>query len=304
VIIYRSESGRFGKIAEMGQSSNKFLTSVDIADINDNGYAEIFVTSFNARRTMVNSFVLEYDGKNFAKSIEDSYWIYRVADTLGRGKILLGQRPRVTRALSGTIFEMIWQGGEYVPSDEIKIPTPTSLLGLTIGDVLNNGRETAVGYKQNDHIQVFDSAGKTIWDSPDRYGGSMVYFDAPKDDIGQVENKQYFPMRLVVWQNSAKKESEVIAVKNHDIAGGKLEYRKFTKTHIEAFTWDGLDLAPSWKSRQMSGYIPDFTVGDFDNDGQDELVAALVIKAGQVVLFTEPKSTMIAYELSSPKNDE
>jgi hypothetical protein len=130
----------------------------------------------------------------------------------------------------------------------------------------------------------------------------MVYFDAPKDDIGQVENKQYFPMRLVVWQNPAKKESEVIAVKNHDIAGGKLEFRKFTKTHIEAFSWNGLDLAPSWKSRQMSGYIADFTVGDFDNDGQDELVAALVIKAGQVVLFTEPKSTIIALQLGiSPK---
>jgi hypothetical protein len=300
--MYRSESGRFGKIAEMDQSSNKVLSGVDIADINDNGYAEIFVTSFNAKRTMVNSFVLEYDGKNFAKSIDDSYWIYRVADTPGRGKILLGQRPRVTKSMSGPIFEMIWQGGEYIPSDEIKTPRHTSLLGLTIGDVLNDGRETAVGYKQNDHIQVFDSAGKTIWDSPDRYGGSMVYFDAPKDDIGQVENKQYFPMRLVVWQNPAKKESEVIAVKNHDIAGGKLEYRKFTKTHIEAFSWNGIDLAPSWKSRQMSGYIADFTVGDFDNDGQDELVAALVIKAGQVVLFTEPKSTIIALQLGTPES--
>ena len=227
-----------------------------------------------------------------------------MADTLGRGKILLGQRPRVTKSLSGTIFEMIWQGGEYVPSDEVKTPRLTSLLGMTIGDVLNNGRETAVGYKQNDHIQVFDSAGKTIWDSPDSYGGSMMYFDAPKDDRGQVENKQYFPMRLVVWQNSAKKESEVIAVKNHDIAGGKLEFRKFTKTHIEAFTWSGIDLAPSWKSRQMSGYIPDFTVGDFDNDGQDELVAALVIKAGQVVLFTEPKSTIIALQLGIPQKPE
>ena len=111
-------------------------------------------------------------------------------------------------------------------------------------------------------------------------------------------------MRLVVWQNRAKKESEVIAVKNHDLAGGKLGFRKFTKTHIEAFTWNGIDLAPSWKSRQMSGYIPDFTVGDFDNDGIDELVAALVIKEGGVVLFTEPKSTIIALQLGTPEKPE
>jgi hypothetical protein len=304
VIIYRSESGRFGKIAEIGQSNNKYLTGVDIADINENGYAEIFVTGFNAKRTVVNSFVLEYDGKNFTKSIDDSHWIYRVADTPGRGRILLGQRPRATKSLSGTIFEMIWQGGDYVPTDEIKTPGPTSLLGLTVGDVLNSGGETAVGYKPNDHIQVIDSAGKTVWDSPDRYGGSMMYFDAPLDDIGQVENKQYFPMRLVVWQNPAKKENEVIAVKNHDFSGRKLEYRKFTKTHIEAFAWNGIDLASSWKSRQMTGYIPDFTVGDFDNDGQDELVAALVIKAGGVVLFSEPKSTIVALQLGIPQKPE
>ncbi len=130
----------------------------------------------------------------------------------------------------------------------------------------------------------------------------MMYYDAPWEDRGQVENKQYFPMRLVVWQNQAKKESEVIAVKNHDISGRKLEFRKFTKTHIEAFTWNGIDLAPSWKSRQMSGYIPDFAVGDFDNDGQDELVAALVIKAGGVVFLTEPKSTIIALQLGTRQN--
>ncbi len=304
VTVYRSESGRFSKIAEVEESNNKVLTGVDIADINDNGYAEIFVTSFNATRRIVNSFVLEYDGRNYAKTIDGSFWIYRVADTLARGKILLGQRPRVTQSLSGPIFEMIWQGGEYVPTDEIKTPRDTSLLGLTIGDVLNDGQETAVGYKPNDHIQIIDSAGKSIWVSPQRYGGSMMFFAAPLEDTGQVENKKYFPMRLVVRQNHAKKESEVIAVKNHDFSGRKLAYRKFTKTHIEAFTWSGIDLAPSWKSRQMSGYIQDFTVGDFDNDGQDELVAALVIKEGKVVIFTEPKSTIIALQLGMEPEPE
>ena len=73
---------------------------------------------------------------------------------------------------------------------------------------------------------------------------------------------------------------------------------------IEAFTWDGIGLRPNWKTRTMTGYIPDYSVGDFDNDGQDELIAALILKGGQGGLFTEPKSTMIAYELSSPQKAE
>ena len=167
--------------------------------------------------------------------------------------------------------------------------------------MLNNDQEHAIGYKGNDRIQVIDSSGNTIWDSPDRFGGSMLFWDAPWDDRGQVQNKKYFPMRLVVWQNTAQKESQVIAVKNHDITGRKMEYRMFTKTHIEAFTWDGLGLRPLWKTRTMSGYIQDYTVGDFDNDGNDELVAALVIKEGRVTVLVEAKSTIIAYELTRPE---
>ena len=304
VVIFRSEGGQFRKITEISASSSKNLTGLDIADVNANGFAEIFVTSFNPKRTILNSYVLEFDGTNFNQIIDDSPWIYRVANTPTRGKILLGQRPRIGKTFSGTIFEMNWQNGEYVPGDDIKTPRNTNLLGLTLGDVLNSDQETAISYRENDHIRIIDPSGNALWDSPERFGGSMMYYDAPLEDRGQVENKQYFPMRLVVWQNLAKEESEVIAVKNHDITNRKLAYRKFTKTHIEAFSWDGVGLRPNWKTRTMTGYIPDYSVGDYDNDGQDELIAALILKEGKVALFTEPKSTIIAYELSSPQKPE
>jgi TolB-like protein len=299
VTIFRSESGPFRRLAEVEESSNKNIYGLDIADINGNGYAEIFVTSFNANKKVVNSFVLEYDGKNYTKILDNSRLIYRVAITPNRGRVLLGQRVRKSKSDSGPIFEMISQAGEYVPTDDIKTPRRTSLLGLTIGDVLNNGQENAVGYKVDDHIQIIDSSGNRIWDSPERYGGSMLFWDAPLHDRGQVENKQYFPIRLAVWQNSADKETQVIAVKNHEATGRKLEFRMFTKTHIEAFTWDGLGLRPLWKTRTIKGYIQDYAVGDFDNDGVDEIVAALVIN-----VLTEAKSTIIAYDLTSAPKPE
>ena len=303
VSVFRSDGGAFRKLAEIEESNTKNIYGLDIADVNANGYAEIFVTSFDAERTVVNSFILEYDGQNYVKILDNSRLIYRVADIPNRGRILLGQQPRRGSSSSGPVFEMIWQGGQYVFSDEIKTPRHTSLLGLTIADVLNNGQAHAIGYKGNDHIQVIDSKGEMIWDSPDRYGGSMLFWNAPRDDRGQVENKNYFPMRLVVWQNTAKKESEVIAVKNYDITGRKLAYRQFTKTQIEAFTWDSLGLRPIWKTRTITGYIQDYTVGDFDNDGNDELVAALVIDEGRVAMLNEAKSTLIAYDLIKPAQE-
>ena len=153
VVIFRSEGGQFRKIAEISESNNKNLAGVDIADVNDNGLAEIFVTSLNPKRTMLNSYVLEFDGTNFNKTIDGSSWIYRVANTPNRGKILLGQRPRLGKSFSGTISEMSWQNGEYVPTADIKTPRNTNLLGLTLGDVLNSDQETAIAYRANDHIQ-------------------------------------------------------------------------------------------------------------------------------------------------------
>ena len=42
-------------------------------------------------------------------------------------------------------------------------------------------------------------------------------------------------------------------------------------------------------------------MGDFDNDGQDELIAALVLKEGRVAFVSEAKSTIIGYELNFPQ---
>jgi hypothetical protein len=80
----------------------------------------------------------------------------------------------------------------------------------------------------------------------------------------------------------------------------KLEkFRKFTSGHIESLSWDGLGLNTTWKTRKISGFIRDFAVGDFDNDGKIELVAAVILDEGSVVLLGKPKSTIIAYELPS-----
>ena len=96
----------------------------------------------------------------------------------------------------------------------------------------------------------------------------------------------------------------MITVKNYELTDIKRHYRQFTKSHIEAFTWDGLGLAPRWKTQTISGYIQDFTIGDFDNVGQNELVAAAVLNEGRGVLVAEPKSTIIAIELSKPEKPE
>jgi hypothetical protein len=107
-------------------------------------------------------------------------------------------------------------------------------------------------------------------------------------------------MRLLVTDTNGDGESEVIAVKNYNVTGGHLQrFRKYTNAHVESMIWDGLGLQTRWKTRKISGFIRDYTIGDFDNDGKIELVAAVILSEGSIVLIGEPKSTIIAYELPS-----
>lgn len=297
VIIYRAAQGRFQRVKEIAAPGSRKPTGVDVGDINDNGRAEIFVSALNAKKNVVTSFVLEFDGQNFVNITDDSPWIYRVVRTPARGKILLGQRPPVGKPYAGKIYEMQWQNGRYVPGDVIKTPRETNLLGFSIGDIRNDGQEIAVAYKPNDRLRVIGASGKILWAGSERYGGSMLHYLGSMREAGDQENRIYLPLRLTVFKPAADRDSLVITARNHDLSGRKLEFRKFTKSEFVALTWDGIGLVPNWQTRQISGYIQDFAVGDFDNDGQVELVAAVVLEEGRVILIGKPKSTIIAYEL-------
>jgi hypothetical protein len=210
---------------------------------------------------------------------------------------LLGQKHRYDNAFVGDIYEMIWDGHEYVPSDTIKVSGAVNVMGLTLGNATNEHEEIAVAYNDSDYLQIFDPRGEELWKVSERYGGSTLYYQRPRDNLGGVTNPKYYPMRIVVRKNKAGKEGEIIAVKNHDVVFLKTKvFRKFTKTHIQAWSWDGSSLKPIWKTYQLSGFIRDFVVGDFNNNGQPVLVAALVMSEGNTS-FTEAKSRIITYGL-------
>jgi hypothetical protein len=297
VIVYRFEAGKFFKVHDAYEDKTNYYIGVDVADINGNGPAEIFVTSYNIQRNALTSFVLEYTGEDFAKIVENARWYFRVANPSSRGAILLGQKHKHHNAFIADIYEMTWQGHEYVPANALNIRGTANALGITLADITNEGAETAFAYSESDYIHLFDPSGKMLWEEAERFGGSTLYYEQPRDNLGGITNPKYLPMRIVVRKNKTGNDSEIIAVKNHDVAGGKtVVFRKFTKTHIQSWVWDGLGLRPIWKTHQISGFIRDFAVGDFNNNGQQLLIAALVMNEGRTVL-TEAKSRIIAYGL-------
>ena len=193
---------------------------------------------------------------------------------------------------------MLWENSEYVPGEVIKAPRRSNLMGLTLADIMNSGENAVVAYNESDKIQIIGQSGNDLWKGSDPFGGSTLYFALPLDGAGDIENRKYLPMRILCRDVNSDGKPEVIAVNNHGKLSRSLsQFRKFTKSHIESLAWDGLGLMPFWKTRTISGHVRDFFIGDFNNDGIDELVAAVILKEGSII-GTTPKSTVIAYSLN------
>ena len=104
-----------------------------------------------------------------------------------------------------------------------------------------------------------------------------------------------WPIKAADLDNDGK--TEVITVENFGLTRSMTKnYRKLTDTKIESLSWDGLGLALNWETKKISGSIRGIDIGDFDNDGQLELVAVVVLKEG-TAMIGDPLSTIIAYDI-------
>lgn len=300
VRIYSYRDKRFFEAHKIDRTRFAYNIGVDVADINGNGYDEIFVTSLNPQKNALASFVLEYNGQKFVPIVEKSPWFYRVISTSGENRVLLGQRTKLRNPFSGDISEMKWKGGEYLPENTLLASKLYNLMGFARGDVQNSGSGLFVVFSRSDRLRVMAPSGKVDWEGDEKYGGSSLFYNTGREEPG-VDTMQFLPTRLLVWDIDGNGKQEVITIRNHDALGGVLErIRKYTKGQLVSLVWDGIGLAPSWETRNVSGFIRDFGIGDFDNDGVEELVAAVVIKEGAII-GTDPTSAIIAYELKERK---
>lgn len=298
LLIYRFDQQRFQKVQEITEGMPGTNIGVDVADINGNGTPEIFVTALTMTRRALESFVLEYDGKSYKRIVDGVPWYFRVCSTPDRGKVLLGQEHRSGSPFSGRISEMIWRSGQYEPDvDVLANNRDANVLGLAIADIVEGQKETVLAYDSRDHIRVFDTAGKELYKTAESFGGTTLYYVGDRTDTGEAERPLYFTTRLIPLRDKDGK-TKLLVFKNHDIAGMKLEkFRSFNESQVMAFYWDGLGLAQDWRTRKFAGCIRDFAIGDFNNDGKNELVAALIIDEGRVI-GTTPRSTLIALEFA------
>lgn len=298
ISIYRMLNGHLVKSSELAKTGRNTYLSLDIADINGNGTPEMYITSIGPGRKSVDSFVIEHESSGYRVISKNNSCYFSVQLTADHGTILLGQKHRANEEsiFYGAVHEMTWQGDHLVQGRELLKGRKANLIGLVYGDITHTSQNMFAAYSDWDRICVYNPHGEKIWEDGEHTGGNAEFFRLPIIERGD-DNKQFFPLRLRTVDLNKDGRLEILRARHEDLTRNMLQsFRSFKKAKIESVVWDGTSLASQWQTPISEGRASDFIVGDYDNDGSNELIIA-VVKVEGTIAFTDAISNLIAFDL-------
>ena len=314
VFIYQKKGNEFKLIQQIPGKSYDYYVSLDVADINGNGIKEIIVSSYTGQQ--VDSFMLEFRDGKFQTIASNLPWFMRAIDNGSGIPLLLGQRRGIDMPFDTPIHEIVWKNGAYTEGPKMKIPQGLSVYGLTLDKLGSSGAEKIIALNSDDYLCIFEQTDKplskiaifggsseSLWKSDEQFGGSNTYIE-PMNRSGFSENKSedadlihYINLRIVTYDTNKDGKREIIVVKNLSSASRMFQRLKlFTAAEVYNLEWEGMGMVENWRTKKISGYVADYQFKDIDNDGENEVVLALVLSVGGSI---RDRSVIVTYSLKS-----
>jgi hypothetical protein len=276
--IFRYDGDKLTLFRKIEQGNEHNFLTLDVADINRNGRAEIIVTS--VVEDEVRSFILEYEEGRFRKITEKSNWFFRVLVHPKEGPILLGQRRGSDGLPADPVYRMVWKKKSFSKGPQMPILKGTGIFGVALADIRGTGKPEIIALDKFDRLNILSEDGKIQWKSTDRFGGTDNYYDTKKkmhDDYRDNSPwRVYIPGRVLVKDLNGDGIPQIIVNMNEPTTRLLGRARSYIGGEIDCLIWDDPDLLTDWKTRTLRAYIPDYQVKDVDNDGNEELVVAVV----------------------------
>jgi TolB-like protein len=296
--VYQLEGNRLVQMEKLEFSSTNRIVSLDIADINKNGYPEIFVTSLTIHRDGLQSFVVEYNGTQYVTIDDGEAGYYRVVKTPENSAVLLRQ-DHGRSPFDGRIHAMMAQGNTYTEGNRIQVPRYTSVLSLARGPVTAPDADEYVMINEHGRLVVADNAGHRDSESTEKYGLTAHYWLLPRNDTdASFQERLYLHPRIKFYDIGSDGKQEVLVVKNNEFGGGTLgRYKRFKDAHIEMLAWNGIAMAPVFQTASVQGWISDYAITDMDGDGVNELIVSVVSQSKRSFLSKPSASNIISYKL-------
>jgi len=292
--IYRWENNDFRQLKKFTGKANDEYLAVEMADVNKDGKAEVFVTNFPADAYQPGarcfSFVVAFKDGDFRIVASDLNWFLNAVEWEGKGRVLLGQQKGVNESFIKPIVEIGWDGKNYKEVRKADIPRNVySVYGFA---PFRHGDQTYFAYIDSDfRMKVADGKGKQIWRSSNQYGSDVAFLVKRLETIGPYQGDEFsfVNIRLIA------RGDEVIVIQNLSPIGNFFKRQKvFSGGLIDALVWTGAMFVESWKSKQVAGYVADFQIQDFDALPGKELIVAVNLPSEGFLSSAGSSALMVA----------
>ncbi|WP_299977084.1 FG-GAP-like repeat-containing protein [Desulfobacula sp.] len=276
------------------------LVGVDVADINQNGYAEIFITRINNRNQSVASCVIEYNGSKYVKGKTTYPWYLRVIkDAKGNLELFAQAHTQKGPWAPKKVFKVNWQNNSYTQGTRLRVPEKGfSVLSMTTGKAFSNDTAMYLYTDELGQLVVFNDSGHIEWSSDKGYGGSSLFYAHPKTVHGLYDNKyDFLQPKNIMYDMDSDGKAELFVIKNKEASDYLFKNtRVFKQGSIEILNWNDMGLSFENAPKKFSGPVTSIDIGDYDNDSKMELLVTM-IKKGNNMFSRDSKSLLVAYDL-------
>ncbi|MCP3677534.1 MAG: VCBS repeat-containing protein [Deltaproteobacteria bacterium] len=286
LLIYDVRAGELSLRKEIKDETLYANYGVTVADMNANGSPEIYLSRMRNNRP--SSAVLEVKGGELETINDGLPWLIRTLERPDTRPLLIGQRFRKADGFYGGVKILRWEGDKVKASDSIGLPDRTNLYGFTILDVRGSEKEELLSLDASDRLRLHEKEGdgrwKQVWKSPGYYGGTLNNVELPTTEWSS-DTPEKINIKGKMFAARDNDGRHMVVINSNEPGGLGRVFKNITSYksgEIFGLTWDGIGLSELWRTREISGYIADYLIGDLDSDGGDELVILVVKKQSDI----------------------
>ncbi len=284
-------------VSEFKTPSGVSLVSIDVADINENGAYEFYISAVNATFEIYQSMVLEYNKGQFSVVKKRCGYQFRVINETDGRSTLLGQKYSSNGVQKGDIFVLGLNGGELVEKNKVEVSDRAVHTFASSGDH-SDSSSVYVMSAPDGLIELIDKQnGSKIAESAEKFGGSPFAIKLPAHTLSNPAMST-LPIRNVSSDVNNDGVDELVCVKNHDSFRSIMASTSLYKqAHFEVLSFDRNEgfVESIWKSGVYSGFIIDIAAGDINGNGKKNVIVIKLDNVGNN-MFKKAKTEIIVFE--------
>lgn len=320
VNVYHRNGNRLQNFGKIPSLTKNRIIAVNLADLNGNGKAEIYVTAVDW--VTPYSFGAEWQNDGFTYLFQNEKWHIKPMKVSSTRMVLAGQSGGLDIPYTPGIYEMEIENNSLKKSAKLPVPPKVNLWNFSMADLDQDGKVEIIAIDQYDRLKVMLTSGRQMWKSDEHFGGSLLYvggpsptsmstevnkYDEPPD--GEEEksiDRIYIPSRILVEDLNSDNLPDIIINKNLSTASRMLRNLKnYPSGEIHGLSWNGIGMNELWRTQKIDGYIPSYQlVPDKEDSNKALLYVALIMRTGWLDIFQAQESTLLIYQLDFAKEEQ